>query len=132
MGRLTFRETKVAAALYPGRSGLLDLTMMKPLVLSLIAAAGALSLGACADGGYGGHYFGGGYDAFYDDAYGPYYGGYWGADDVFLYRRERNGEFARDEAHHFRHDHGAAGSHGVHAMRAPAAPRAAPAAGERR
>ncbi len=93
---------------------------MKPLALSLIAAAGALSLSACADSGYGGHYFGGGlaYDSYYDDAYGPYYGGYWGPDDVFMYRRDRRGPFVRDEAHHFRHDH-PTGFHGVRSMRPP-------------
>jgi hypothetical protein len=102
--------------------------MMKPLVSSLIAIAAALTLGACADGGYG-HHFGGGlaYDAYYDDAYGPYVDGYWGSDDVFMYRHEHNGEFARDDSHHFRHD-GAAGFHGVRTARAPAAPAAPHAA----
>ncbi|THD55834.1 hypothetical protein [Phenylobacterium sp.] len=105
--------------------------MMKPLVASLVASA--LTLSACADGGYGHHFGGGGglaYDAYYDDAYGPYVDGYWGADDVFMYRHERNGEFARDEAHHFRHDT-ASGFHGVRTARAPAAPAAPRAAPSR-
>lgn len=99
---------------------------MKPLALSLIAAAGALGLAACADYGPG-HHFGGGmaYGAYYDDFYGPYYDGYWGPDDVFLYRSGHDGGYVRDEAHHFRHD-GAAGFHGVRTARAPAVPRAAP------
>jgi hypothetical protein len=97
----------------------LDLTIMKTIVLSLVAAAGALSLGACADGGYGGRHFGArGYDAYYDDFYGPYAGGYWGPDDVFMFSRDRGGHYERDEAHHFRHA-GGSGFHGVHSARAP-------------
>jgi hypothetical protein len=96
--------------------GLLDLTMMKTIVLSLVAAAGALSLGGCADG-YGGRHFGGpGYDAYYDDFYGPYAGGYWGPDDVFMFSRDHGGHYERDEAHHFRHG-GGSGFHGVHTAR---------------
>jgi hypothetical protein len=106
--------------------------MMKPFAASLIAITGALALTACAGGGYG-HRFGGGdlaYDAYYDDAYGPYIDGYWGADDVFMYRHERNGEMVRDEAHHFRHDN-ATGFHGVRTAHAGAA-HPAPVAGEHR
>ena len=91
---------------------------MKPIALSLVAAVGALSLAACAEGGYGHRFGGGGYEAYYDDAYGPYVDGYWGGDDVFMYRRDRHGEFTRDEAHHFRHDN-SSGFHGVHAGHGP-------------
>jgi hypothetical protein len=100
--------------------------MRKFLILTSMAAlVGAAGLSACADGGYG-HHFGGGmaYGAYYDDAYGPYVDGYWGADDVFMYRHDRGGEYVRDEARHFRHD-GASGFHGVHTAHAPPAARPA-------
>jgi hypothetical protein len=88
------------------------------IILAATSALGAAGLGGCASGG---HYFGGGggYDAYYDDFYGPYVDGYWGDDGVFMFRHERNGEFARDEPHHFRRDT-ASGFHGIHSGHAPA------------
>ena len=103
---------------------------MKPIIPTFAALGAslgaALTLGACADYGYGGgpRYaggYGGGFDAYYDDFYGPYYGGYWGSDGVFMFSRTRGGRMERDDDHHFRRDGvGLSGFHGVHSDRAMA------------
>ena len=94
---------------------------MKTLAAITLAAAMALSLGACADMGY--HPGGYGYvDGYYDDAYGPFYDGYWGPDDAFYYRANAQDSYHRDDAGHFHHTAGA-GMHSFHA-RAGHAPEA--------
>ena len=62
-------------------------------------------------------------DGYYDDAYGPVYDGYWGDGDAFYYRNSADGEFRRDDAHHFSRSAGN-GFHPMH-MRAGHAPPAA-------
>jgi hypothetical protein len=74
---------------------------MKTITMALLAAASALSLGACATG----YYHGGGYvDGYYDDYYGGVYDGYWGPDAVFYYRSGPSEPYHRDDGGHFRHD----------------------------
>jgi len=92
---------------------------MPRIVYLAAAAAAAISLSACMDMDHhhhGGPYAGAYIDGYYDDAYGPVYDGYWGDGDVFYYRASADGEFRRDDAHHFRHDAGN-GFHSMH-MRA--------------
>jgi hypothetical protein len=78
-----------------------------------LAAAAALALSACADGGGYGYYPG--QTVYYDDAYGPIYDGYWD-NDVFFYSTGRDHHYVRDEGHHFRRD-AAGGFHGVRTHR---------------
>jgi hypothetical protein len=92
--------------------------------LALVVAA-AIGLGACesdfhhglfarADVAYA--------DGYYDDFYGPFYDGYWGDGDVFYYRAARDGDFRRDDAHHFTRSAAGGGFHNfhVHAAAPPA------------
>jgi hypothetical protein len=65
-------------------------------------------------------------DGYYDDAYGPVYDGYWGDGDVFYYRSSADGDYRRDDAHHFNRSAGN-GFHTMHMRAGHAAP--APHAG---
>jgi hypothetical protein len=89
---------------------------MKRYLITVAAAAAAVSLSACMDMGHPheGLYAGGYVDGYYDDAYGPMYDGYWGDGDVFYYRANASDTFHRDDAHHFRRD-SAQGFHTFHA-----------------
>ena len=99
---------------------------MKRLAYFAAVAAAAVSLTACMDNmghHHDGPYAGAFIDGYYDDAYGPVYDGYWGDGDAFYYRGSANGEFRRDEAHHFSRQAGS-GFHSMH-MRAGQAPHTA-------
>jgi hypothetical protein len=98
---------------------------MKRLAYFAAVAAAAVSLTACMDMGHhhGGPYAGAYVDGYYDDAYGPVYDGYWGDGDAFYYRGSADGEFRRDDAHHFSRATGN-GFHPMH-MRAGQAPHGA-------
>ncbi|MGH6957821.1 MAG: hypothetical protein ACREEW_14240 [Caulobacteraceae bacterium] len=88
---------------------------MKRLAPVILAAAAALSLGACADGYYDtGPYAGGYVGGYYDNYYGPIYDGYWGPTGVFYYRTAHNGGYVADSGHHFRHDRGGHGYRSFH------------------
>ena len=94
--------------------------MRKLLVLA--AAAGALSLGACATnggyagGGYGYDYASGAYDyagpadVWYDGYYGPYVDGYWASGGQFFYKDSRGG-YHRDSSRHFQNHEFSGGQH---------------------
>jgi hypothetical protein len=95
-------------------------TKMKTLAAIALAAATALSLGACASGPYqGGPYAYGYVDGYYDDYYGPFYDGYWGPDAAFYYRANVHDTFHRDDAGHF-HRAAGQGGHSFHARAARA------------
>ena len=95
------------------------------LGLALVIGA-AIGLAAC-EGDYHHHGLYAGADVayadgYYDDFYGPLYDGYWGDGDVFYYRTTRDGDFRRDDAHHFTRSAGGGGFHNfhVHAAAPPA------------
>ena len=75
--------------------------MRKLLVVPAIVAIAALT--ACA-GPYHRQYASDlEYDGYYDGHYGAYPGGYWGSDGYFYYSAG-NGNYRRDDEHHFRHE----------------------------
>lgn len=91
---------------------------MKRLITGLCAAAGLVSVAACAgsyDRGYGGGLYVGGdatYDGYYDDYYGPIYDGYWDGGE-FYFRDGEGHPWRHDSEHHFRRD-AAPGFHTMH------------------
>ena len=91
---------------------------MRKIIPVICAAAAALTLSACASGGYRvGYVDGGPYDVYYDGFYGPYNGGYWGPDATFFYR-DGGGHYIHDDAGHFHHENFAS-ARGFRAERAP-------------
>jgi hypothetical protein len=101
--------------------------MKNHLRLAVVMTA-AIGLAACESDfhHHGGPYAGvevGYVDGYYDDAYGPVYDGYWGDGDVFYYRGSADGEYRRDDAHHFSRGAGN-GFHQMHMRAGHAAPAA--------
>jgi len=92
----------------------------------------AIGLAACEEDYHHHGFFAGGdvayADGYYDDFYGPFYDGYWGDGDVFHYRTARDGDFRRDDAHHFTRTAGN-GFHNFHVRAAPAPRTGSPRAG---
>ena len=105
---------------------------MKHYQRLVLVVAAAIGLAACESDYHHGLFAGGadgGYaDGYYDDFYGPFYDGYWGDGDVFYYRSARDGEFRRDDAHHFSRGAGN-GFHTFHVRAAPPPRTQSPRAG---
>ena len=76
---------------------------MKAFITMLVAAA-ALGLGACASEGAYGSANGGAvwHTGWYDNFYGPVYDGYWGPSGLFYFRTTADDAYHRDLYRHFR------------------------------